>query len=294
MSPGVRAMVWSALAFSGMTLLVKVAGRELPSQEIVLARAVISLVLSWAIVRRAGVSLWGERRPLLLLRGLVGFVGLSCFYFAVTRLGLAEATLLHYTNPVFTALFAALFLRESASLRIVGSIAVSLAGVALMARPEFLFGGELGGLDPLGVRVGLFGAVCSAAAYTIVRALAKTEHPHVIVFYFPLVAVPLSIPTSLPDAVWPSPLTWLVLLGVGITTQLGQVFLTKGLQHERAAKATVVGYLQIVFAALWGALFFGDLPDAWTVAGAALIVGGAYWATRAGRSRVTRPRPGAA
>ena len=83
MSPGVRAMVWSALAFSGMTLLVKVAGRELPSQEIVLARAVISLVLSWAIVRRAGVSLWGERRPLLLLRGLVGFVGLSCFGVAV-------------------------------------------------------------------------------------------------------------------------------------------------------------------------------------------------------------------
>ncbi|HEU0054714.1 MAG TPA: EamA family transporter, partial [Longimicrobium sp.] len=71
----------------------------------------------------------------------------------------------------------------------------------------------------------------------------------------------------------PTPKEWAVLLGVGISTQLGQVAITRGLHLERAGRATATGYLQIVFAALWGALFFSELPDMGTVIGAALIVG---------------------
>ena len=59
---------------------------------------------------------------------------------------------------------------------------------------------------------------------------------------------------------WPTPLEWLFLLLVGITAQGGQVFLTRGLQREPAGKATAIGYLQVVFAGLWGAVFFGELP----------------------------------
>ena len=140
-------------------------------------------------------------------------------------------------------------------------------------RPTFLFGHGEGALDPVAVGIGMAAAVCSAGAYVTVRSLRGREHPLVIVFYFALVSTVGALPTALPGAIVPTPTEWLVLLGVGVTTQLGQVAITRGLHLERAGRATATGYLQIVFAALWGALFFAELPDAGTVAGALLIVG---------------------
>ncbi|MDQ3388698.1 MAG: DMT family transporter [Gemmatimonadota bacterium] len=271
-SVGLRYMAMGAFWFSLMSLLVKVAGERIPSQQVVLARGVITLVLSYALVRRAGVSLWGRRRGHLVLRGFLGFVALSCFYFSLVHLPIAEATMIQYMNPVFTALLAAWLLRERMGIGEAACVALSFAGVVLVARPSFLFGGG-SGLDPLYVAIALAGALFSAGAYTTIRTLTG-EHPHVIVFYLPLVTVPATIPLVVGDLVWPTPLEWLVLLGVGVTTQIGQVYLTRGLQMERAGKATAVGYLQIVFAVSWGALFFGERPDFWALVGAALIVAG--------------------
>ena len=93
--PGVRYMAASAFAFSLMSLCVKVVSARLPSQEIVLARAAISLVLSGGLLRRAGRSPWGRRRGMLVLRGVLGFGGLSCFYYAITHLPLGHVTVLH-------------------------------------------------------------------------------------------------------------------------------------------------------------------------------------------------------
>jgi drug/metabolite transporter (DMT)-like permease len=74
--------------------------------------------------------------------------------------------------------------------------------------------------------------------------------------------------------VWPTPLEWLVLAGIGVTTQIGQVFLTKGLMIERAGRATSVGYIQICFAVIWQLLIFRQEPGLGTLLGAALIIGG--------------------
>jgi drug/metabolite transporter (DMT)-like permease len=268
---GIRYMAAGALAFSVMSLLVKVAGQRLPTMQVVLVRAVITLVLSAWGVRRAGVSPWGERRRLLLVRGVVGFGALSAFYHAVVHLPLADATVIQYTNPVWAVLFAVPFLGERLRAREVLSVAVSLAGVAMVMRPTFLFGA--GAALPHGtVAIGLLGAVLSAGAYVTVRKLGATDHPSVIVFYFALVSTVGALPFALPHAVWPTAREWVVLLGVGITTQAGQVAITHGLRLERAGRAVATGYLQIVFAALWGALFFGEIPGLGTWLGAGLIV----------------------
>jgi drug/metabolite transporter (DMT)-like permease len=92
--PGARFMLLSAFAFSVMSVLVKWAGQRLPSQEIVVARAAVSLVLSWLMLRRAGVDLWGHARGWLLLRGVFGFLGLSCVFYSLTHLPIAEATVI--------------------------------------------------------------------------------------------------------------------------------------------------------------------------------------------------------
>lgn len=272
-STGMRYMAAGAFCFSLMSLLVKIAGQRLPSQEVVLARAVVTLALSWWWVRAAGVHPWGNDRPRLITRGIVGFLALSGFYYALVHLPLADATVVQYTNPVFASLLAVPVLGERLRGREVATLLVCMLGVVIATRPTFLFGHGEGALDPLAVGVGLAAAVFSAGAYVTVRSLRGREDPLVIVFYFALVSVIFAVPTALPGAIWPTPMEWLVLLGVGVTTQVGQLCVTRGLHLERAGRATAMGYLQIVFAALWGALFFAELPDAGTIIGAILIVG---------------------
>ncbi|MEM7050349.1 MAG: DMT family transporter [Acidobacteriota bacterium] len=277
---GVRSMVASAFWFSVMSALVKVAGERLPSQEIVLARAIVSLVLSYALVRRAGVSPWGNQPAWLLLRGLCGFLGLTCFYYAVTQLPLAETTVIQYLHPMLTALFAAWFLGEVVRSSLVFSLALSLVGVLAVARPSFLFGAAAADLPPLALAAAGGGALFSAFAYVLVRRLSGSEHSMVIILYFPLVTVPLALPWVWQHGVWPHGFEWLILLGVGIATQLGQVYLTRGIRLLPAGKATSLSYLQVAFAGLWGMLFFAEVPDGWFFVGAALILAGAFVSAR--------------
>jgi drug/metabolite transporter (DMT)-like permease len=89
-------------------------------------------------------------------------------------------------------------------------------------------------------------------------------------------------------ALWPTPGEWLLLLLVGVCAQLAQIYLTRGLARMPAGPATVILYLQILFATLWGILFLGERPDLWTAAGALLILAGTVIAAKA-RSR---QRPG--
>jgi drug/metabolite transporter (DMT)-like permease len=286
---GVRYILASTLFFSLMSVLVKLAGQRLPVQEIVFSRGVVSLFLSYWLVRRAGIPLWGNRRWILVLRGLVGFAAMSCFYFALTRIPIAEATVLHFTSPLWTALLAALLLREPVTGRIVASIAVSFAGVVLITRPGFLFGGAAAGTDPLGIGAALLGAFLAAGVYVAVREASKTEHPLVIVFYFPLVIIPASAPFW-PSFQLPEGWEWLVLLGVGVSTLIGQVFLTRGLSLEPAARAMTIGYSQIVLVAIWGMVFFGEFLDVWSAAGSLLVIAGTLAVALSGRT----PVPGAA
>jgi len=281
MQRGALMMMLSALAFSVMTVLVKLAGERLPSQELVVARAIVSLVLSWSLLRRAGVSPWGHDKRWLWIRGALGFAGLSCVYGAVTHLPLAEATILQYLYPAITALLAGVFLGEAISRRIIAATAASLAGVLLVARPTLLFDGVAPPLDPFWVGVAMCGAACSAAAYVVVRKLSQSgEDPLVIVFYFPLITIPLALPTMLPNFVWPEGTEWLLLLGIGVATQVGQVSLTRGLAVLPAAQGTAFSYLQVAFAIIWGAVVFGEIPDALALAGGALVVGSAFWLAR--------------
>lgn len=268
--PGLKAMAGSAFFFSIMAALAKLAGRTVPLFEIVFARSLAVAVLSGAQLAWNGAPFRGKEPRILVLRGVLGFVSLSCYHYAVIHLPLADATVIHFVNPVFTALIAALWLREHMGLREAALVLASLAGVVLVARPGFLFGGA-GALDPFTVLIGLCGAILSAAAYTTVRRL-RGEPPMLIVFYFAVVCTLLATPLVIRDF---EPLTVAevgLLACVGIATHMGQVFLTWGFRLERAGRASAIGYLQIVLAAVWGWLLFAELPDAWTWVGAGVIV----------------------
>jgi drug/metabolite transporter (DMT)-like permease len=286
-------MIVSAFAFSVMTLLVKHIGQRIPSQEIITARAAVTLALSYVALRRAAIPVLGSRRPLLLVRGMFGFLSLSSIYYAVTHMPLAEATVIQYLHPPFTALLAALVLRERVQRATLASLAVSMSGLLVIVQPESLLGVTTRSFEPLAVAAAVAGALFSACAYVTVRKLGEREHPLVIVFYFPFVALPASIPLMWSDAVWPEGIEWLWLLLIGATTQIGQVAVTHALQIDTAGRTATYSYVQLLFAAVWGVAFFDEVPAASTWAGAALILLGALISVRASQhvetKRITTP-----
>lgn len=284
LAAGVRYMLAGAFFFSVMTLLVKLAGRRLPSHEIVLARGIVTLILSYGLVKRARLSPWGTNKGILAVRGVFGFAALTCFYFAVTRLPLAEVTVLQYTSPIWTALIAVPLLGEPISKSVFRACFFSLVGVSLIARPDFLFGGGSAGLDLTAVGIALLSAFLSSGAYVAVRRASKTEHTLVIIFYFALFSTVGAMPLAAPVALWPRGTEWLVLLGVGVATQAAQVCLTRGLSLIPAGRAITIGYAQILFAALWGAVFFAEYPDLLTVIGAVLVILGTAIVSIRGRT----------
>ncbi len=277
MSIGLRYMVISAFFFSLMSVLVKLGGAYgFDSAQLVFARSFIALILSYWVIHREKIPFWNTpHRKLLLLRGGIGFVALNCFFYAITKLPLADATVIQYMNPAFVTVFAAIFLKEEFDSRVLIGLVLCVSGVVLIAQPSFLFGESR--LELFSVGVAALGAVLSAGGYTTVRALKGKAEPILVVFYFPLVATPLSLPAAAPVWKWPDLRGIAILLGIGVVTQIAQIFMTRGFHMESASKASMMTYLQVVFAFVWGVAFFGEVPDLFALVGSCLILGGALF-----------------
>ena len=249
---GLRHMLVGAFWFSVMSVLVKIAGRRLPSMEIVFFRGLLTLGLSYAMVKRARIEpVLGVNRRLLLQRGILGAAALACFLFSLTHIPLAESTLIQYMNPVFAILVAHWWFGERMGRAEWIALAASVTGVLLITRPAFLFGGAASGIEPWHALIALGGAAFSGSAYATIRQMPK-ERPEVVVLYLPLMSVPMSLPFIATN--WHAPTwdEWLLLIGIGLATQMAQTSMTRGLQIEKTARATMVGYVQIIFAGAWG------------------------------------------
>ncbi len=270
----VRYMLLSALGFALMAASVKaVGGYGIPVMEIVAARAIVSLVISYVDVKRKRISVWGHNKPLLIARGAIGAVSLMVIYFAVTTMPLAEATILQYTYPAFTAVLALIFLKERIQIATIICIALSILGLLVMMLPGM--DTDTTALPLLSIGAALLGAFGSAAAYVIVRQLSRSEDGSVIIFYFPLIALPASLILLGDDFVMPGTEALILLIMVGIFTQIGQIGMTKAMSAESAGKATAYAYVQVIFSAILGIMFFSEIPTFWTLMGGGLIIAGA-------------------
>ncbi|KZZ39908.1 hypothetical protein A3758_25070, partial [Oleiphilus sp. HI0118] len=270
---GLRYMLLSAFGFAAMAVCVKlVYSHGIPVLEIVVARSLVSLVLSYLDIRRKRLPMFGTHKGLLFARGAVGAIALMAVYYALTVLPLAEATMLQYLHPMFVAVLALLFLGERFQLGVVACVVLSFIGLVLVVEPASLgsilqtgshaeLTEHVTRLNLFGVSIAILGAFGSAIAYVLVRKLSALEDSSVIILYFPMIALPMSLVLLGSDFVWPESLsTWVLLLLVGVFTQLGQVGLTKAMQTETAARATAFSYVQVVFAVIFGLLFFDEVP----------------------------------
>ena len=213
------------------------------------------------------------------LRGLTQLASVGLFFTAITHIGLPEATAIMDVNPVLITLFAALFLGERIGLRRILGIAVALAGAMLIIRPG------VGVFQPAAI-LPMIGAV-SYAAGAIFTRLARADSTRTSVLWSAWIGTGAT--TLILPFVWqpvaPGDLWAFAILGVFGT--VAQILMIRAFAVAEASAIAPFGYSGLIWAGLWGWLFWGTIPDGWTLIGAALIVGaGLYvWAREARAAR---------
>ena len=254
---GIKFLIGSGLAFSLMSVCVKAIGGRIPVSELVFARATISLIITRLMLFKNDINPWGHQKKLLFIRGLLGTVALFCIFKALTILPIATATVIQYIYPTFTVICAYFILNEYIFKRIFYSIIIGWLGIILVSQPELSSDSNI--IETLlAILIAISGALMTSLAYICVRKLSSKEHPLVIIFYFPLVSVPLSLPLLINNFVLPNKIEWLCILGIGLFTQLGQLCITEGLRLIPAGHATSLNYSQVIFSRIWGILIFQE------------------------------------
>ncbi|MBI5850855.1 MAG: DMT family transporter [Planctomycetes bacterium] len=264
---GVLLMVASAAWFAGMAAIAKRWLPDTPAQAIVLSRGILMSVVLVAIARGRRVPIVGRQVRMLVVRGLLGYAALSCYFWSVQQLPLGDAVLLQYAHPIFVAALAPIVLAERTSRGHWVLVSLALGGVALVVGPS----GELRGA----AAIALCGALCSGLAYLAIRKLSRTEHPLTIMVWFPLLTVPGSLTASLFAGAESLPRhagEVAAHLGVAATALAGQITLTRGLARVDAARGTAATMTGPVFGVLFGLALFGTVPSPTSLVGM-LVVG---------------------
>lgn len=285
---GIALRLAAMLTLAGMWAVVKLcAERGAPVLQIVFFRNAVGLIpVCLYVARSGGWSVLKTQRPWgHLTRASIGITGLVCGFMAVSRLPLTESTAIGFAAPLFMTALSALILKEQVGVHRWGAVAVGFVGVLIMCRPDPARVPLVGALFALGNAFG------SAGAMIAIRQIADTERGPTIVFYFTLSGAVFGA-ACLPF-VWvtPDPTTLGLLILAGLFGGVGQLFLTGALRLASVAVIAPIDYTQLIWASALGFLIWGELPNAVTVAGAAVVaVSGLYIVFReTRRARATVP-----
>jgi drug/metabolite transporter (DMT)-like permease len=267
---GVRLLAAFALATMGM--LVKLAGsRGAHLVELIFWRQLITAVLLGAGLALAGriALLKTQRLPAHARRAAAGIVGMIFTYGAVLLLPLAEATTLGFTAPVFAVLIAVVLFRERIGPYRWGAVGIGFAGVMVVMQP---FGGLAQGVTLAGVVVGLVAPFMVALISFQIQDLNTTENPWSIVFWFAALSLPVAA-LALPFvSTAHDPLTWALILGMGLVGAAAQMLLTTSLRFGSAAVILLMDYTALLWASFYGYYVFDRAAPASLWLGAPLII----------------------
>ena len=255
---GIIFLIGSGLAFSLMSACVKAIGGKIPVSELVFARAAISLILTRILLFKNNINPWGYQKGLLIIRGLTGTIALFCIFKALTILPIATATVIQYIYPTFTVICSYYILKEYIFKRLIFSIIIGWIGITMVTQPEWTTNSNI--LETfIPVSIAILGALMTSLAYICVRKLSAKEHSLVIIYYFPLVSIPLSLPFIINNFVLPTGTDLIWILGIGLFTQIGQLCITEGLRLIPASQATSLNYSQVIFSSILGWIIFQEV-----------------------------------
>ncbi len=276
-APAIRAAVWTILAsffVVSYTSIAKYLAQDLPVPVIVFVRCIIGLLLFAPYFVRTKVSGLKSDRPLLMLsRGISTMLALYCIFTAVSMIPIANVTAIQYAKPFIVAILAMVLLREIMTGARWLALAIGFAGMLLIVRPDG------NGISP-GIMLAIGAMFAEAYGAITLKFLTRTNTPDKTVAYM---VVGMLIASSIPGLwYWKTPSLWQLawLLAAAIVANVFQQCMARGFA---AADATVVmpfEFSRLVFAASFGAVFFGEIASVWTWVGGAVILAAALWLAR--------------
>jgi len=263
---GILSMIGASLGFSIMGALVKSISNRLPSSESVFFRAAVSFVILVPWMMHQKIPFLGKNWKMLLLRSAAGFTALCLSFYTASTIKLADASILNHTSIIFVALLSPLFLGERMTSKMMCLIASGLTGAIMIVKPSF----EMINIPGLaGLASGFFAAI----AYISIKKLHRSDSSFTIVFIFMLFSTLTSCLLFGDEFLMPERWEWLALIGTGVIGAFAQLLLTHAYKLADASIVSPYMFSTVMFSALWGALFWNELPDIWSFLGAMILIG---------------------
>ena len=284
--PTVRGLLWSAASgafFCLLNAVMRGLTLQLPPLEAQFLRYLFGFLVMLPVLlhaaRQQGRAAWWPNNVAgQFTRGAVHTVGLVLWFLALPRLPLADMTAIGFTTPLFVMIGAGLFLREPMRWERWAATAVGFAGVLIVVGPKLgLGGGSANGLWHL---VMLASEPVFAASFLITKALTRQENTGVIVIWQALSVTLFSLPMAV--AVWqpPSALQWAGFALCGFLGSAGHYCLTRSFHVADISSTQSVKFLDLLWSAGLGFLFFADVPTETTLAGGVVIAAATLWVAR--------------
>ncbi|MBM3536299.1 MAG: DMT family transporter [Alphaproteobacteria bacterium] len=276
--PNVRGALWMLLGtviWSTSDVIVKNLGHRIDPFQIALFRCFFGglIVLPFLLASANPMAFQTRRLGGHVVRAAAGYLAMAFGWYAIVHLPLADATALSFSRPLFLVVLAVLFMGEIVRWRRWTATAAGFIGVLVMARPG------LSQVD-LGLVAAIGGAFCVAVVSMMIKSLAATERPATIIFYFGVLSSLLALGPAL--WVWrtPSLVEFALLVWIGAVGSLGQYFTIRAFRIAEATAVDPFDYTRLLFATIFGFLFFNEVPDIFTLVGAAIIVGSTFYIAR--------------
>lgn len=270
---GIFWMMVTGLCFVAVTALVKLLGQRIPAAESAFLRYVLGLVFLLPMARsllrvRLSRRQWG----LFGLRGLAHTGGVALWFYAMTRIPIAEVTAMNYLNPVYVTVLAVIVLGERLAIRRMLAIVAALAGALLILRPGFRE------LDP-GHMAMLATALLFAVSYLLAKILSGQVSAAVVVAVLSVTVTIGLAPLAFAVWVWPTGWELMVLFGVACFATAGHYTMTLAFAAAPVTVTQPVTFLQLVWSVIIGALFFAEPVDPWVIAGGSIIMAAVVFIT---------------
>jgi len=269
---GVAYAVLTSLVGSTAAAAAKFLGDRVSPYVIVFAQYAVgvAILLPWLLAR--GVSALATQRPWLhFWRSIAGWIGFMAYYLALAKVPLVDAALLRSAAPLWVPGILFLWLGVRLPWLRWAAIAVGFAGVLLILHPD---------ADGISAwhSIGLFAGIGLAVSMATTRQLAASESPRAIIFYYFGIAGLATLPFAIATWQTPSLADALVLLFIGVSIYVTMALYTAAYTWAKASVISPLSFLGVVFAGLYGMLFWQEIPGWLTLAGIALVIGGGVFA----------------
>lgn len=267
---GILYMIISSLFLALNATAIKLLN-EIPTMEKMFFRNFIGFLVSGYLVIKSKKSFRGNNKKYLIYRSVLGFLGVSLYFYSIVHLPLADAVILNQLNPFFIIIFAALFLEEKVQKIQVPAISLAFLGLVFITQPQFS-----SKLFP--VMVGILASIIIAIAFTMVRFLRLTDSPDLIIFYLSGISTIMSIPFLIfGKFILPNKYNIIPLLGVGTFSTLSQYFLTHAYRYAEAGDLSIYSYGTSIFSVFIGIILWREIPSLLSIFGLICILIAAYW-----------------